>query len=186
MTPRTALVTGASSGIGRSTAQLLADRGYRVVGTSRDPGKIAAGDRIPNVEYLPLEVGDPDSMQACLAAAGKVDILVNNAGESQCGPIEEIPVAAIERLFTVNVLGPVHLMQLVLPRMRANRFGRVVMVGSMLASFPVAFRSSYVASKAALWGFTSAARALGGRGGGAGAAGGPGAGGAGRGRRRAK
>src|SRR3569833_4187355 len=159
MTPRTALVTGASSGIGRSTAQLLADRGYRVVGTSRDPGKIAAGDRIPNVEYLPLEVGDPDSMQACLAAAGKVDILVNNAGESQCGPIEEIPVAAIERLFTVNVLGPVHLMQLVLPRMRANRFGRVVMVGSMLASFPGAVRSSYVASKAALRGFTSAARA---------------------------
>ena len=87
-----------------------------------------------------------------------VDILVNNAGESQSGPLEDLPLGALERLFQVNVLGPVHLTQLLVPGMRARGYGRVVMVGSMLASFPLAYRSSYVASKAAIKGFATAAR----------------------------
>ncbi|SIR98338.1 SDR family oxidoreductase [Williamsia sterculiae] len=156
---RTALVTGASSGIGRSTAQLLRDKGYRVIGTSRDPDAIPDGDRLEGVEYLALELGDPTSMESCAAAAGPVDILVNNAGESQSGPIEELPMDALDRLFTLNVLGPVRMTQLLLPGMRERRFGRVVMVGSMLASFPLAYRSSYVATKAAIKGFATASRA---------------------------
>jgi short-subunit dehydrogenase len=87
-----------------------------------------------------------------------VDVLVNNAGESQSGPLEELPMDAVERLFRVNVFGAVRLTQLLLPGMRARRYGRVVMVGSMLASFPLAYRSSYVAAKAALKGFATAAR----------------------------
>jgi short-subunit dehydrogenase len=87
-----------------------------------------------------------------------VDVLVNNAGESQSGPLEELPMEAIERLFRANVFGAVRLTQLVLPGMRARGYGRVVMVGSMLASFPLAYRSSYVAAKAALRGFATAAR----------------------------
>src|SRR4051812_1205504 len=110
------------------------------------------------VEYLPLDLGDEASVEACAAAAGAVDVLVNNAGESQSGPLEELPMAAIERLFRVNVFGAVRLTQLLLPGMRARGYGRVVMVGSMLASFPLAYRSSYVAAKAALKGFASAAR----------------------------
>lgn len=153
---RTALVTGASSGIGKAVARLLLARGYRVFGTSRDPG--AVSDPVPGVEYLALDLGDDASITACAEAAGEVDVLVNNAGESQSGPIEELPRAALERLFQVNVIGAVRLTQLVLPGMRARRRGRVVMVGSMLASFPLAFRSSYVASKAALKGFANAAR----------------------------
>ena len=153
---RTALVTGASSGIGAATAAALAARGYCVVGTSRDPGPL--GERIAGVDYLPLDLVDDDSIAACAAAVGDVDVLVNNAGESQSGPLEELPPEAIERLFRVNVFGPVRLTQLVLPGMRARGYGRVVMVGSMLASFPLAYRSSYVASKAALKGFATAAR----------------------------
>ena len=65
---------------------------------------------------------------------------------------------ALERIFQVNVLGPVHLTKLVLPGMRRRGYGRVVMVSSMLASFPLAYRSSYVASKAAIEGFATAAR----------------------------
>jgi len=153
---RVALVTGASSGIGRAVAQALADRDYRVFGTSRDPA--AVKEAVPGVEYLRLDLTDDASIAACAGAAGAVDVLVNNAGESQSGPIEELPMEAIERLFRTNVFGAVRLTQLLLPGMRERGYGRVVMVGSMLASFPLAYRSSYVATKAAIKGFASAAR----------------------------
>ncbi|GAB3841400.1 SDR family oxidoreductase [Dactylosporangium cerinum] len=155
---RTALVTGASSGIGRATAAALVRRGYRVVGTSRRPETLSDGQRPEGVEFLALDLGDEASIEALAAAVGPVDVLVNNAGESQSGPFEELPGEALRRLFQVNVLGPVQLTQLLLPGMRERRRGRVVMVGSMLASFPLAYRSSYVASKAALKGFSDGAR----------------------------
>ncbi|MFF5225872.1 SDR family oxidoreductase [Dactylosporangium sp. NPDC000521] len=152
---RTALVTGASSGIGKATAAALAARGYRVIGTSRHPSSVQAP---AGVEVLPLDLEDDASIEALATAAGQVDVLVNNAGESQSGPFEDLPTDALRRLFQVNVLGPVRLTQLLLPGMRSRRHGRVVMVGSMLASFPLAYRSSYVASKAALKGFAEGAR----------------------------
>lgn len=162
MTARTALVTGASSGIGRATAQMLLDRGHRVIGTSRNPSKIPAEDRLEGVAYRALDLTDLHAIEGFVAALGaegfRVDILVNNAGESQSGPFEDLPIGALERLFRLNVLGPVHLTQLLLPGMRARGYGRVVMVGSMLASFPLAYRSSYVATKAAIKGFATAAR----------------------------
>jgi short-subunit dehydrogenase len=151
---RTALVTGASSGIGRATASALVARGYRVFGTSRRPDE----QQLDGVEFLPLDLEDPASVESLASTLGTVDVLVNNAGESQSGPFEELPAAALTRLFQVNVLGPVRLAQLALPGMRERRYGRVVMVGSMLASFPLAYRSSYVATKAALKGFANGAR----------------------------
>lgn len=162
MTTRTALVTGASSGIGQATARRLLDRGYRVFGTSRHPDKVPDGARLDGLHYRALDLRDPGSINGFAGALEAenihVDVLVNNAGESQSGPLEEIPLGALERVFQINVLGPVHLTQLLLPGMRRAGYGRVVMVGSMLASFPLAYRSSYVASKAALEGFATAAR----------------------------
>lgn len=155
---KTAVVTGASSGIGRATAALLVDRGYRVIGTSRDPETIAESARVTGVEYRALDLTDPAGIEEFGAGLGPVDVLVNNAGESQSGPIEELPGDAITRIFQLNVFGPVRLAQLVLPGMRERGYGRIVMVGSMLASFPLAYRSSYVATKAALKGFADAAR----------------------------
>lgn len=155
---RTALVTGASSGIGRATAAALVARGYRVLGTSRNPGALAPEQRATGVEYLALDLADDGSIEALAGPLKGVDVLVNNAGESQSGPFEELPGEALRRLFQVNVLGPVRLTQLALPGMRGRGYGRVVMVGSMLASFPLAYRSSYVASKAALKGFSNGAR----------------------------
>lgn len=158
MTPShpVALITGASSGIGAATAALLVGRGYRVHGTTRDPASIT--DPIPGVDYVPLDLTSASSIEACAEACGPVDVLVNNAGESQSGALEDLPMDAVRRLFETNVFGAIRLTQLLTPGMRARRYGRVVMVGSMLASFPLAYRSSYVASKAALRAFTTAAR----------------------------
>jgi short-subunit dehydrogenase len=155
---RTALVTGASSGIGLATAVALAGRGYRVIGTSRDPAGLKPEQRADGVEYVALDLTDDTSIADLADVLTSVDVLVNNAGESQSGPFEELPADALRRLFQVNVFGPVRLAQLALPGMRDRGYGRVVMVGSMLASFPLAYRSSYVASKAAIKGFSNGAR----------------------------
>jgi NAD(P)-dependent dehydrogenase (short-subunit alcohol dehydrogenase family) len=161
-TTRTALVTGASSGIGLATAKRLLDGGYRVIGTSRNPDTVPESARLDGLRFRALDLRDKSSIDGfagmLYAEDIHVDVLVNNAGESQSGPLEELPLAAIERIFQINVLGPVHLTQLLLPGMRRNGYGRVVMVSSMLASFPLAYRSSYVASKAAIEGFATAAR----------------------------
>ncbi|MFI5715673.1 SDR family oxidoreductase [Nocardia sp. NPDC051750] len=155
---KTALVTGASSGIGRATATLLVARGYRVIGTSRAPDSIAEPARVAGVEYRALDLTDPAGIERFGEQLGPVDVLVNNAGESQSGPIEELPHEAITRIFQLNVFGAVQLAQSVLPGMRERGYGRIIMVGSMLASFPLAYRSSYVATKAAIKGFADAAR----------------------------
>lgn len=152
---RTALVTGASSGIGRATAAALAARGYRVIGTSRNPAQAPPAE---GVELVGLDLNDDASIEALSGTLSGVDVLVNNAGESQSGPFEDLPGDAVRRLFQTNVFGAVRLTQLALPGMRERGYGRVVMVGSMVASFPIAYRSSYVAAKAALRGFATAAR----------------------------
>jgi NAD(P)-dependent dehydrogenase (short-subunit alcohol dehydrogenase family) len=160
----TVLVTGGTSGIGRALVEALAAKGCRVLTTSRNPDRLDPDDKISGVHYLRLDMSDPNGPDelACelegMGVLGEVDVLVNNAGESQSGPFEELPTEAIERLFQINVFGPVRLSQLLLPGMRARRTGRIIMVGSMLASFPLAHRSSYSASKAALRGFATAAR----------------------------
>lgn len=152
---RVALVTGASSGIGAAVARALVARGYRVVGTSRRP---ESAPPIDGVEFVALDLTDAASIAACMAAVGPVDVLVNNAGESQVGAFEEVPADEVERHFRLNVFGAVRLTQQVLPGMRERGFGRIVMVGSMQASFPLAFRSAYGASKAALRAFADALR----------------------------
>jgi short-subunit dehydrogenase len=155
---RIAVVTGASSGIGLATATLLTSQGYRVIGTSRDPSRLTASNRAADVEYRALDLTDRASIDAFAAGLGPVNVLVNNAGESQSGPLEELPADALSRLFQLNVLGQIELTQAVLPGMRERGYGRIVMVGSMLGSFPLAFRSSYSASKAAIRTFADAAR----------------------------
>ncbi|NMO01608.1 SDR family NAD(P)-dependent oxidoreductase [Gordonia sp. TBRC 11910] len=155
-THRIVLVTGASNGIGAEAARLFVERGHTVFGTSRNPDTVAV--KVPGVTYLRLDNADAASIAECAAAAGDVDILVNNAGESQAGALEDTPMEAIEALFANNVFGPIALTKALLPGMRERRTGTVVMVGSMLSSFPVAFRSNYAATKSALKGFAMASR----------------------------
>lgn len=155
---RTVLVTGGTSGIGAALVKMLAERGYSVLATSQNPSGIPETQRVPGVRYLRLDLSDGDSIAALEEQVESVDVLVNNAGESQSGPFEELPAEAVDHVFRTNVFGPLQLSQSVLPHMRSRGHGRIIMVGSMLASFPLAHRSSYVAAKAALRGFATAAR----------------------------
>lgn len=155
------LITGCSSGIGRASALRLARSGWTVYATARQPESIAqlaqAGCRT-----LALDVTDEDSMRAAVEsveqAEGAVGVLINNAGYSQSGAIETVPMEAVRRQFETNVFGLVRLTQLVLPKMRAQRWGKIVNVGSMggLLSFPGA--GHYHATKHALEAISDALR----------------------------
>lgn len=153
---KTVLITGATSGIGAEVARQFAAAGHRVFGTSRNPETVS--DPIPGVAYVRLDNADLATVDTCVAAVGDVDILINNAGESHAGAIEDTTMDEIERMFAVNVFGPVALTKAVLPGMRRRGTGTVVMVGSMLSSFPVAFRSTYSATKSALKAYAFAVR----------------------------
>ena len=155
---RTALVTGASSGIGRAISARLVAEGLTVYGTSRNPDDIPAAERVPGVRYLPLEVTDAQSIRACAKLSGPVDVLINNAGQSQLGPLEEIDAADAGQLFAVNVFGPMQVTRAYLPGMRAAGSGTVVMIGSLVAEFPVPFQAVYAGTKAAVRGFSAALR----------------------------
>jgi NAD(P)-dependent dehydrogenase (short-subunit alcohol dehydrogenase family) len=128
------LITGCSSGIGRATARRLAAGGWTVYATARRPESIAdleaAGCRT-----LALDVTDEDSMVTAVRAIeethGAVGVLINNAGYSQSGAIETVPLEAVRRQFETNVFGLARLTQLVLPRMRDQRWGKIVNLGSM-------------------------------------------------------
>jgi NAD(P)-dependent dehydrogenase (short-subunit alcohol dehydrogenase family) len=153
----TALVTGASRGIGRAICEALVRKGFTVVGTCRDPRKLKRDDTVEGVQYLPLDLTSGRSIDALARRVKQVDILVNNAGTSAIGPAEEARPEAMRELFECNFFGPLNLTQRFLKPMREKGKGRIIFIGSMSAETAVMFSSMYAASKAAL---RSAARTL--------------------------
>src|SRR5438034_1347486 len=123
--PQVALVTGASSGIGKATTRTLADAGFTVIGTSRDTSRIAPG---AGVTFVDLDVTSDESVasvvERILERFGRLDVLVNNAGIGANGAAEEISVAQTQNLFDVNVFGLIRMTKAVLPHMRARGSGR--------------------------------------------------------------
>jgi NAD(P)-dependent dehydrogenase (short-subunit alcohol dehydrogenase family) len=153
------LVTGATSGIGRATARLLAARGYRVFGTGRTP----TSDTLDGFELLPLEVTSDESAAACVRTVGertggRVDVLVNNAGTGILGALEESSADQVRTLFDVNLFGAVRVTNAVLPLMRARRSGRVIVMSSSGGEAAVTFAGYYCATKHALEAYTEALR----------------------------
>ena len=146
----TALVTGASRGIGKAIAAALAADGWKVTGTSRNPKMIAREDRGPGVRYVPLDFARKSSVEALARKARTFDLLVNNAGASAIGPAEEAPLEKVRALFDSNFFGAVRLTQAVLPAMRVRRSGTILFIGSMAGEAPRAFSAFYAASKAAI------------------------------------
>lgn len=160
---RTALVTGASAGIGRATALRLAAAGVEVFAAARRLGALEELARgAPRIHPLPLDVTRDDSVQAAfgrLAADGVViDALVNNAGYGQMGAVEDVPVERWRAQLEVNVVGAVRMIQAVLPGMRARRQGRIVNVSSPAGVASMPLTGVYCASKAALESLSSALR----------------------------
>jgi NAD(P)-dependent dehydrogenase (short-subunit alcohol dehydrogenase family) len=155
------LITGCSSGIGRASALRLARGGWTVYASARRPESIAeladAGCRT-----LMLDVTDEESMRAAVAQVerehGAVGVLINNAGYSQSGPVEQVAMDAVRRQFETNVFGVVALTQLVLPRMREQRWGKIVNVGSMGGRLTFPGGGFYHATKHALEAISDALR----------------------------
>jgi short-subunit dehydrogenase len=155
------LITGCSSGIGRATALRLAKSGWNVYATARRPDTLTDLSEA-GCKTLALDVTDEQSMQAAVAqieqAEGAVGVLINNAGYSQSGAIETVPLDAVRRQFETNVFGLVRLTQLVLPQMRAQRFGKIVNVGSMGGKLSFPGGGHYHATKHALEAISDAMR----------------------------
>ncbi|HEX7759629.1 MAG TPA: oxidoreductase [Caulobacteraceae bacterium] len=151
---KVAIVTGASSGIGRATAEALVKTGYRVYGASRSPKPILG------VENIVLDVTDDASVEACVATvlreAGAIDLLVNNAGVALIGAIEDSTVAQAQALFEVNLFGAMRMAKAVLPDMRRRRGGRIINMSSVGGFLPAPFSGLYASSKFALEGFSEA------------------------------
>lgn len=156
---RVVLVTGASSGVGQATARLLAQRGYKVFGTSRN--LVRSGDT-PGVTMVALDVRSDDSVAACLSAvsgsAGRLDVLVNNAGYEQAGALEELSLDEAKAQFETNFFGVVRMVKAVLPLMRRQVRGQIINVSSLSGLSPIPFMGIYSASKFALDGYTEALR----------------------------
>jgi len=153
---QTVLITGASRGIGRAIALTLHDLGYSVIGTYYPLDK--TDDRVEDIEYLPLDFNDENSILALAQKVRDVDILINNVGQSQIGPAEEIPIDKIRKDFQVNFFGMISLTQAFLPGMRERKSGTIINIGSMAGKFAIPFQSIYVATKAAVAGFSWALR----------------------------
>jgi NADP-dependent 3-hydroxy acid dehydrogenase YdfG len=155
------LITGCSSGIGRATALRLAGSGWKVYASARRPESIAEL-RDAGCQTLALDVTNEQSMQAAVdsieRAERAIGVLINNAGYSQSGAIETVPMEAVRRQFETNVFGLVRLTQLVLPKMRAQRWGKIVNVGSMGGRLSFPGGGNYHATKHAVEAISDALR----------------------------
>lgn len=158
--PSTALITGASSGIGRATAHRFSDEGWNVVATMRNPDDAAELAHRESVLVARLDVLDSDSISAAVAAGqerfGAIDTLVNNAGYGAYGPLETLPLDVLRRQMDVNVMGLLEVTQAVLPGMRVQRSGTIVNVSSVGGRMAYPLGTPYHMSKWAVEGASEA------------------------------
>jgi NAD(P)-dependent dehydrogenase (short-subunit alcohol dehydrogenase family) len=155
-----ALITGCSSGFGEAMALAFANRGYQVVATMRKPGsapeslKTLAASKPADFIIAALDVTNADMRQAIidltLERFGRLDLLINNAGVGARGSFEDTPDSQWRSMFETNLFGPLALIRLALPVMRAQGGGRVINVTSVAAFLKTPFMSAYCASKHAL------------------------------------
>jgi len=152
---RVVLITGASSGIGRETAELLGAEGHRVFGGVRAP---ATTRPLAGAELLPLDVRDDASVKACVDnvrnRAGRIDVLINNAGVNLVGAVEETSINQAQALFDTNVLGVLRMIQAVLPSMRREGVGLIVNISSIVGFTPAPFMGVYGSTKHAIEGLS--------------------------------
>jgi NAD(P)-dependent dehydrogenase (short-subunit alcohol dehydrogenase family) len=164
---KSVLITGATDGLGKALALLLAERGYRVFAAGRSPQKLAELDRLAREKKLPMEsitldVCSDDSVQsavkAVLAKAGAIDVLVNNAGVNYTAAVEDLSMADWRAQFETNVFGVLRVTRAMLPQMRERRSGRILMMSSLSGLLTPPTQGAYSGSKHALEGISNALR----------------------------
>jgi NAD(P)-dependent dehydrogenase (short-subunit alcohol dehydrogenase family) len=164
---QTVLITGATDGLGKAAALLLAERGYWVFAAGRSPEKRAQLDARARLQKLPLEslemdVCDDGSVQSAVASihqkAGAIDVLINNAGFVQVGAVEDLSMEDWRRQFETNFFGVLRVTQAVLPRMRERRRGRILMMSSISGFVTPPTQGAYSASKHAIEALSNALR----------------------------
>ena len=158
---KTALVTGASSGMGKSIAKRLIKDGYQVYVAARSVNKMADLATL-GAQPLRMDVSKDEEIVAgvdtILAQTGGVDVLVNNAGFGLYGPVEDVPLSEARYQFEVNLFGAARLTQLLLPAMRDKRFGTIVNISSMGGKVYTVLGAWYHATKHALEGWSDSLR----------------------------
>jgi short-subunit dehydrogenase len=155
MKSKIAIVTGASSGIGEATAELLANSGYKVYGTSR---KGAQGAQ-RSYQMIALDVNSEESIDAgikeIIKIEGRIDLVVNNAGFGVApGGAEESTIEQTKMIFDTNFFGTVRMVRAVVPYMRKQGEGRIINIGSILGLIPAPYMATYAATKHAVEGFS--------------------------------
>ena len=158
--PRTVLITGASSGFGKAIAEALAARGDHVYGTTRQT--VSPATASAQVRMLTMDVGDPATVDAAVARmiteTGRIDALINNAGFGIAGAIEDTSDAEAHAQFETNVFGLHRVCRAVLPQMRRQNSGRVINLSSLAGLVAVPYQAFYCASKHAIEAYTEALR----------------------------
>ena len=158
--PRTVLITGASSGFGKAIAEALAARGDRVYGTTRQTVPPATASA--QVRMLTMDVGDPATVDAAVARmiteAGRIDALINNAGFGIAGAIEDTSDAEAHAQFETNFFGLHRVCRVVLSQMRRQNSGRIINLSSLAGLVAVPYQAFYCASKHAIEAYTEALR----------------------------
>lgn len=153
------LITGASSGIGKATAQHLATLGHKVYGASR---KLEDMQNISDVIPIQLDMGDYSSLERAVTEIvdeeGRIDVLFNNAGYGQYGSVEETPIEDAKKQFEVNLFGLARLTQLVIPHMRKQGSGTIINTSSMGGKIYTPMGAWYHATKHALEGWSDCLR----------------------------
>jgi short-subunit dehydrogenase len=158
---KTVLITGAASGIGKATALAFVKKGYVTYATDKDTINMQDLEKLGcRIRYIDVTIDSImiNRVQGIEAETGGIDILVNNAGYGQNGVIEELSISKIRNQFEVNVFGMLRMSQLVLPKMRQRKSGRIINVGSVGGDFTTPGASAYHASKWAVESFTDGLR----------------------------
>ncbi len=151
-------ITGASSGVGLATAQLLTKQGHTVVGTTSNITRFYKNNSEPlSFQLIECDLASRDSIENCINSPQcnlkSIDVLILNAGIGEVGSVEDTPIEASRRLFEINYLGHVELVHAIIPYMRKRGSGTIIGLGSLVSTLAFPFKAQYCASKSALTSF---------------------------------